>query len=311
MQEVSPRDGLQIEPIFVPTEQKIALINRLSQTGLAKIEVTSFSSPKAVPALADAEAVLNGINRVAGVEYSVLVPNVRGAERALACQIDEINLVMSASETHNQANLRMTCEQSLAQFADIVTIAQSKTVPVNVSLSTTFGCPFEGEVLEARVFALIERFAAIGITGVSLCDTTGMANPAQVERLARAARTRWLDIRFTGHFHNTRAMGLTNVLAALEAGIDRFDASLGGLGGCPYAPGASGNVCTEDVVHMLENIGYDTGVDLKALLEIAEALPSVVGHDVPGQVVKAGPSSRRYPTPEWIGTTDGQRRLTG
>jgi hydroxymethylglutaryl-CoA lyase len=297
MQEVAARDGFQIEPVFIPTDQKIAFINRLSRTGLAKIEVTSFTSPKAIPALADAETVMRGIDRVPGVEYSALVPNVRGTERALSCSVDEINLVMSASQSHNQSNLRMSREQSLAQFADIMKIVQGSDVAVNVSLSTTFGCPFEGEVPESTVFGLIERFVSMGITGVSLCDTTGMANPAQVERLARDVRRRWPDVVWTAHFHDTRAMGLPNVLAALEAGIDRFDASLGGLGGCPYAPGASGNVCTEDVVHMLESMGYDTGVNLTALLEVAADLPAIVGHDSPGQVVKAGPSTRRYPMP--------------
>jgi len=204
---------------------------------------------------------------------------------------------MSASETHNQANLRMTREQSLAQFADIVTVVRGSHVGINVSLSTTFGCPFEGEVPEATVFALIERFIALGITGVSLCDTTGMANPAQVERLGRDAISRWPNIGFTAHFHDTRAMGLPNVLAALEAGINRFDASLGGLGGCPYAPGASGNVCTEDVVHMLQAMGYETGVNLEMLLELARGLPGIVSHDVPGQVMKSGPSSRKYTKP--------------
>lgn len=311
MQEVSTRDGLQIEPIFVPTEQKIALIDRLGRTGLAKIEVTSFVSPKAIPALADAEAVMRGIDRAPGVEYAALVPNVRGAERAIACQVDEINLVISASETHNQANLRMTRQQSLTQFADIIPIARGAAVAVNVSLSTTFGCPFEGEVPEATIFELIGRFADIGVQGVSLCDTTGMADPAQVERLASSVRSRWPHLRHTAHFHNTRGMGLPNVLAALEAGIDRFDASLGGLGGCPFAPGATGNVCTEDVVHMLQSMGYDTGVDLAALLDIARDLPAIIGHDVPGQVMKAGPSSRRYPKPEWVGTDGDQTRIGG
>lgn len=311
IQEVSTRDGFQIEPHFIPTEQKVALINRLSRTGLAKIEVTSFVSPKAIPALADAETVMRQIDRVPGVEYAALVPNVRGCERALSCRVDEINLVMSASQSHNQANLRMTCEQSLAQFADIVKIAQGTGVFINASLSTAFGCPFEGEVPESRVFEMVERFLAIGIQGISPCDTTGMANPAQVERLCQALKARWPQVQFTLHFHNTRGMGLANALAALEAGIDRFDASLGGLGGCPYAPGASGNVCTEDLVHMFETMGYDTGVDLDLLLAAAQDMPVIVGHDVPGQVMKAGRSTRRYPTPEGLGSKAGQTRLAG
>jgi hydroxymethylglutaryl-CoA lyase len=308
--EVSVRDGFQIEPKFIPTEQKIDLVNRLSRTGLAKIEVTSFTSPKAIPALADAEAVMRAIERVPGVEYAALVPNVRGCERALGCGVDEINIVMSASESHNMANLRMTREQSLAQFAEIVGLARGRA-QINASLSTAFGCPFEGDVPDARVMDLVARLVALGIDRVTLCDTTGIANPAQVERLCAAVRSRWPDVTFTAHFHDTRAMGLANALAALEAGIDRFDASLGGLGGCPFAPGASGNVCTEDMVHMFEAMGCRTGVDLEALLRVARDLPAIVEHDVPGQVMKAGPSTRRYPIPAGLGSRDSQERLAG
>jgi hydroxymethylglutaryl-CoA lyase len=299
--EVAPRDGFQIEPSFVPTEEKIRLINRLSRTGLARIEATSFTSPKAIPNLRDAEEVMRQIDRVPGVIYTVLVPNVKGCERAIACNADEINLVMSASQAHNQANLRMSCEQSLAQFAAIVKVAQGATVAINASVSTTFGCPFDGRVPPERIFELIERFLEIGISRVSLCDTTGMANPAQVWALCEAVRTRWPEMQFTMHFHNTRGMGLANVLAALEAGMRHFDSSLGGLGGCPYAPGASGNICTEDTVHMLEQMGYNTAVNLDLILEIARDLPAVIGHDVPGQVMKAGKADRKYPVPDWVG----------
>lgn len=295
--EVAPRDGFQIEATFVPTEKKVKLIDRLSLTGVAKIEATSFTSPKAIPNLRDAEEVMRRIQRAAGVVYAALAPNAKGCERALACNVDEINLVMSASQTHNQANLRMTCEQSLAQFAEVVNVARGSPVFINASLSTTFGCPFEGWITEERVIALAERFLEIGIQGISLCDTTGMANPAQVRRLCERVLTRWPEVTFTLHFHNTRGMGLCNVLAALDAGVQHFDASLGGLGGCPYAPGASGNICTEDVAHMLEQMGHHTGIDLDRLLLIAQDLPAIVGHDVPGQVAKAGKADRRYPKP--------------
>lgn len=300
IQDVATRDGFQIESAFVPTEDKIALIDQLSNTGLAKIEVTSFTSPKAIPNLRDAEDVMKGITRVPGVEYTVLVPNVKGCERALGCGVDEINLVMSASDTHGLANLRMTPEASLEQFKSIIEVSKGTAVFINASLSTTFGCPFEGEVPEARIYDLIQKLLDIGVQGVTLCDTTGMADPAQVERLCRAARTRWPDVTFTAHFHNTRGMGLANALAALNAGIDRFDASLGGLGGCPYAPGASGNICTEDLVHMFERMGLNTGVDLDALLMAATRLPELIGHDVPGAILKAGKSDRRYPKPKWM-----------
>ncbi len=294
--EVSVRDGFQIEPEFIPTEQKIALINALSRTGVAKIEVTSFTSPKAIPGLADAEAVMCRIDRIPGVQYAALVPNMRGCERALDCKVDEVNMVMSASQSHNMANLRMTSEQSLDQFAEIARVVDGKAF-LNASLSTAFGCPFEGEVPLARVLDIVDRFADIGMQGVTLCDTTGVANPRQVNEVCHVVRDRWPGLVFTAHFHNTRGMGLANALAALRAGIDRFDASLGGLGGCPFAPGASGNVCTEDLVHMFDAMGCATGVDLEGLLELARLLPAMVKHDIPGQVVKAGPSTRRYPLP--------------
>jgi len=300
IQDVATRDGFQIEPNFIPTEDKIALIDHLSETGLAKIEVTSFTSPKAIPNLRDAVEVMRGIHRSPGVEYTVLVPNVRGCERALSCDVDEINLVMSASDTHGMANLRMTPEQSLVQFREIIEVTRGSGVFINASLSTTFGCPFEGEVPESRVHELIQQLLDIGVQGITLCDTTGMADPAQVERICRDAKTHWPEAVFTAHFHNTRGMGLANALAALNAGIDRFDASLGGLGGCPYAPGASGNICTEDLVHMFQRMGMDTGVDLDKLLQCAASLPELVGHDVPGAVLKAGKSDRRYPKPKWM-----------
>ena len=299
--EVAPRDGLQIEGEFVATEDKIALINALSATGLARIEATSFVSPKAIPQLRDAADVMQGISRRPGVAMTALVPNVRGVERALRCEVDEINLVMSASRSHGLANLRMSPEQSLEQFAEIVQTVRDhpkgQGVFINASLSTSFGCPFEGRVDQQYVLMLMERLLDLGVQGISLCDTTGMANPDQVSRLCEAARERLAETPLTLHFHNTRGMGLANALAAWQAGIVRFDASLGGLGGCPYAPGATGNVCTEDLVHMFEEMGVSTGVDLDALLKVSERLPALVGHDTPGQVVKAGKASRRYAMP--------------
>ncbi|AVS80855.1 hydroxymethylglutaryl-CoA lyase [Paracidovorax avenae] len=297
MQEVGTRDGLQMEQAFVPTEDKIALVDALSDAGLAKIEVTAFVSPSAIPALRDAEIVMREVARRPGVVYAALVPNVRGAERAIEARTDELNLVMSASETHNLANLRMTRAQSFASLAQVVATAQGAGVAVNVSLSCVFGCPMEGDVAESEVFGWVQRFADLGVGGITLCDTTGMAHPAQVAALVAAARARWPGLVFTLHFHNTRGMGLANVLAAIDVGADRFDASLGGLGGCPYAPGASGNVCSEEVVHALELMGYDTGVDLAALLAAARRLPALIGHDIPGQLAKAGRRLDLHPVP--------------
>ena len=297
MQEVGTRDGLQMEQAFVPTEDKIALVNALSAAGLAKIEVTSFTSPTAIPALRDAEIVMREIERRPGVVYTALVPNLRGAERAIESKTDELNLVMSASETHNLANLRMTRAQSFASLAQVVGMAQAANVEVNVSLSCVFGCPMEGDVAEAEVFGLVQRFADLGVGGITLCDTTGMAYPSQVAHTTAAARARWPGMDFTLHFHNTRGMGLANVLAAIDAGADRFDASLGGLGGCPYAPGASGNVCSEEIVHALQLMGFETGVDLPSLIAAAERLPGLIGHDIPSQIVKAGPRLHLHQVP--------------
>lgn len=301
IQDVAPRDGFQNEKQFIETQDKIDFINALSQSGFAKIEATSFTSPKAIPALRDAEVVMHEIERNPDVIYTVLVPNVRGAQRALECNVDEVNLVMSVSETHNRANLRMTREQSFEQLSDVVNAVRGSRVAINVSLSTVFGCPMQGDINAFDVLELVGRFAALGVDGVTLCDTTGMAYPTQVGKIGREVRKLFPDLTATMHFHNTRGMALANTLAALEAGIDRFDASLGGLGGCPYAPGASGNVCTEELVHMLELMGYDTGVDLGRILGIAATLPGLVGHDIPSQILKAGPRLTLHPAPDFGG----------
>ena len=295
--EVVTRDGFQIEPEFIATDTKVALIDALSLCGYAKIEATSFVSPKAIPMLRDAEEVMGRISRVPGVEYTVLVPNLRGAERALESKADELNLVMSTSETHNRANLRMGREQSFAALAEVVRHVDGRT-PINVSLSTAFGCPMEGDVPETEVVQFAERFAGLGVRGLTICDTTGMAHPAQVAHMVETLQQRLSGVQLTLHFHNTRGMGLANVLAAVQGGIVRFDGSLGGLGGCPYAPGASGNICSEDAVHMLHAMGYDTGMDLPRLLSVARGLPYIVGHDVPGQVAKAGLITDLHPAPQ-------------
>ena len=298
LQEVGTRDGLQAEAVFVPTAEKVALVDALSQAGLGKIEVTAFVSPKAIPALRDAEQVLREIKRRPGVVYSALVPNVRGAERAIESRADELNLVMSASESHNLSNLRMTREQSFAALAEVAAIALASKVAVNVSLSCSFGCPMEGNVPAATVLDWCGRYIeAMGAHGVTLCDTTGMAYPTQVAELTEAFRQRWPGTELTLHFHNTRGMGLANVLAGIDAGADRFDASFGGIGGCPYAPGASGNVCTEEIAHALALMGYDTGIDLPLLLVAAGRLPALVGHDVPSQILKAGRRLDLHPLP--------------
>jgi hydroxymethylglutaryl-CoA lyase len=297
--EVVTRDGFQIEPEFISTDSKVAFIDALSKCGFAKIEVTSFTSAKAIPMLRDAEEVMGRIRRAPGIEYTVLVPNLRGAERALETRADELNLVMSTSETHNLANMRMPREKSFTALAEVIRLVNGRT-PINVSLSTCFGCPMEGDVPQAEVLGWAERFVDLGVRGLTICDTTGMAHPAQVGQMAEALQRRFPGQQLTMHFHNTRGMGLANVLSAVQAGIVSFDGSLGGLGGCPYAPGASGNICSEDAIHMLEEMGYATGIDLARLLYVARQLPQIVGHEVPGQVAKAGRTRDLHPAPEAV-----------
>ncbi|KTT01867.1 hydroxymethylglutaryl-CoA lyase [Pseudomonas rhizoryzae] len=297
VQEVAPRDGLQIEPSWVETADKIALIDQLSSLGFTRIEAGSFVSPKAVPMLRDGEDVFQGIARQPGVTYVALVPNLKGAQRALAAGADELNLVLSASQTHNQANMRMSCEQSLASFAEVVQLAMGQAVSLNGTVATTFGCPFEGRIDEAWVFELVQRYLALGMTGITLADTTGMANPRQVTRIVRQVLEFVPASALTLHFHNTRGLGLCNVLAAFEAGARRFDAALGGLGGCPFAPGASGNICTEDLVNLCTEMGLETGIDLARLIALSRTLPALLGHDTPGQVAKAGRNCDLHPPP--------------
>ncbi|WP_250500623.1 hydroxymethylglutaryl-CoA lyase [Caballeronia sp. GAWG1-5s-s] len=295
VQEVAPRDGLQIEAKWVETADKIALIDGLSACGFARIEAGSFVSPKAIPALRDGDAVFHGIRRAPGVVYVALVPNVKGAQRAVAAGADELNLVMSASQTHNRANMRMSCEASLDAFAEIV---RTTNISLNGTVATAFGCPFEGNIDEDRVVSIVRSYREMGIEGITLADTTGMANPRQVERVVSRVLELAPAAALTLHFHNTRGMGLANVLAAYDAGARRFDAALGGLGGCPFAPGASGNICTEDLVNMCDEIGIPTGIELERLIALSRTLPALVGHEVPGQVAKAGRNSDLHPVPD-------------
>ena len=296
IQEVIPRDGFQIEKNFVPTDEKIKLIDRLSECGLSKIEVTSFVSPKAVPNLRDAEEVVTSIKRNPNLTYVALIPNVRGADRAIAAKIDEINLVMSASATHNRKNVNRTNEASLNGFKEIMEHLKGTNIKVNGSVATSFGCPFEGEISEDTVQHYIDTYLAMGMDSITLADTTGMANPVQVKRLVKKVMKQIGEVPLTLHFHNTRGMGLANVVAAIEAGATRFDASLGGIGGCPFAPGATGNICTEDLVHMLMEMEIETAVELDKLIDLSKGLPELLGReDIPGQVVKAGKVTDLHP----------------
>ena len=295
--EVAPRDGLQMEKRFVPTHEKIAFVDALSACGFAKIEATSFTSARAIPALADAEIVMREIRREPGVTYTALVPNVRGMERAIESRVDELNLVMSCSESHNVANLRRGRADSLAQLLEIVREAGHGGVLCNVSLSCAFGCPFEGEVAVDEVARIAIALMAGGASGLTLCDTTGMADPSGVARLLARLRGVLPVADTTLHLHDTRGMALANALAALEAGATRFDASCAGLGGCPYAPGASGNVNTETLVHMFECMGHATGVDLARLLRVAARVPALVERPLVNALLAAGTRDQLHPLP--------------
>jgi hydroxymethylglutaryl-CoA lyase len=294
LREVGPRDGLQNEDP-VPTAAKVDLIDALSRTGVGRIEAVSFVHPAAIPQMADATEVWAAIERDPQVRYSALVPNLRGAERALAAGVRELEVVVSASDTHNRANLNRGTAQSLDDIARIVDLVHAGAGTVQVIVATAWGCPYEGDVPLTRVLAVAGRALADGADTLSYGDTTGMATPGRVSRLVGETRSAFPDVPLNLHFHNTRGAGLANVLAALQLGVADFDASVGGLGGCPYAPGASGNVATEELVHMVEDMGVRTGVDLDALLDVAAQAERVVGRTLPSQLLRAGPRTRLSP----------------
>jgi hydroxymethylglutaryl-CoA lyase len=294
LREVGPRDGLQNEDP-IPTEAKVRLVDALSATGVRRIEAVSFVHPKAIPQMADADEVWARIDRNPQVRYSALVPNLRGAQRALDAGFDEIEVVVSASDTHNRKNINRSTAESLDDIAGIVALAHERGATCQVIVATAYGCPYEGDVPVSRVVGAVDRAVVGGADSICFGDTTGMATPTRVTRLVGETRSRQPDVPLGLHFHNTRGTGLANVLAALELGVTDFDASVGGLGGCPYAPGATGNVCTEDLVHMVEDMGIGTGIDLEALLDAARLAEELVGHTLPSQVLRAGPRTRLTP----------------
>jgi hydroxymethylglutaryl-CoA lyase len=295
--EVGTRDGFQIEPEFIPTDRKVEVVNRLSDAGLPRIEVTSFVHPKAVPQLKDAEAVMAQIRRRPGTVYAALVPNDKGALRAVEAGVEKLHTVLSASESHNLANVNMPIADSLTKLEAVARVAQEAGIALQGGISTAFGCPFEGTVPLATLEAIVARLVDAGFAGIGLADTTGMANPAQVRQILEHLLPKFPHIEWTLHTHNTRAMAIPNILAAVDCGVRHFDASIGGLGGCPFAPGATGNVCTEDLVHCLHAMGYDTGIDLDQLIGTAQCVEEIIGRPLPGQVMKAGKWDRRYPLP--------------
>jgi hydroxymethylglutaryl-CoA lyase len=305
--EVGTRDGFQIEPDFIPTEEKIEVVDLLSAAGLPRIEVTSFVHPKAIPQLRDAEQVMARIRRRPGTRYAALVPNDKGAARAVDAGVDAIHTVVSASESHNLANVNMTVAESLVKLGGVMEIAARARVPVQAGISTSFGCPFEGDVPLARLEWVVRALVDMGAGAIGIADTTGMANPRQVTRTLEHLMPRFPGVEWTVHTHDTRAMAIPNILAALEMGVTNIDASIGGLGGCPFAPGASGNVCSEDLVHCLHAMGLETGVDLDRLIAVSRRVQAILGRALPGQIVKAGKADRRYPLPDGIAERLGTR----
>ena len=287
--DVGPRDGLQNESRAIPLDQKVALINALSETGLTRIETTSFVSPRAIPQMANAAEVMAGIRRCPGVTYIALVPNEVGARNAIEARVDEIAVVVSASESHNRANVNRTIAESLEGIRGIASLSREAGIPWSGYISTAFGCPYEGPVEAARVMKIAERLRDTGAEAIALGDTIGIANPRQVSEIVGRLFERLPDTPLRLHFHDTRGMALANVVAAMEAGASQFDGSVGGLGGCPYALGASGNVATEDLVAMLHAMGVATGVRLEALLEAAWLAEDIVGRPLDGRVKRALP----------------------
>ena len=287
--EVGPRDGLQIEQDFIPTATKIELISGLIGAGVREIEYSSFVSPRAVPQLADAAEILAALDRSTSVHLVALVPNAKGAERAIKAEVDELRVFVSASESHNQKNVNRAIEDSLRDFEDVLRIAEDAGRPVSGAIATSFGCPFEGNVSVEQVGMIAKRFSELGMVGVGLGDTTGMATPPLVVERCRHLKAELPDFPITLHFHNTRGIGLANVMAGLDEGIDRYESSFAGLGGCPFAPGATGNICTEDLVFLLHEMGIETGIDLEKLCNVARRVEQVIGRSLPGQVMKAGP----------------------
>lgn len=295
--EVGPRDGLQNEATVLGTREKLGLIETLAGTGLGRIEVTSFVSPRWIPALADADELARRLPTAPGVVYSALVPNSRGLERALAAGIRDVAVVVSASETHNRKNLNKATGETMAHLREIVAHALTRSVRVRGYVSTVWGCPYEGEVDPRRALGLAKELLEMGVHEVSLGDTIGIGNPAQTRSIVAMFLEELAPGQLALHMHDTRGTALANVLAALDLGVGTFDASVGGLGGCPYAPGAAGNLATEDLVYMLDGMGLETGVDLEKLIEAARLAESLVGHELPGKVQKVTLGRARRPSP--------------
>ena len=286
--EVGPRDGFQSEKTVLKTEDKIDIINNLIEAGFPRIEVSSFVSPKAIPQLADAEIILSKVNRSTDTILAALVPNARGALRAVEAKLDQIVVFLSASESHNKKNVNRSVDESLQGFREIADIAGKNNIPIQGDIATAFGCPFEGNISSKKLANISKEYKQMGFKGVTLGDTTGMATPVVVTDAINAIRDNVPDFDITLHFHNTRGVGLANVMTGLNEGITDYESCFGGMGGCPFAPNATGNICSEDLIYLLHEMGIETGIDLDKTIEIAKKVESLVGHKLPGQVMRAG-----------------------
>ena len=286
--EVGPRDGFQNESQFIPTHKKIEIINALSKTGLKNIQVTSFVHPKAIPQLADAEEVLSKIDRLPGISYRVLAPNLKGVLRAIPLKPAKINLMMSVTESHNRANANRSIEESLKDFENIVPRILEAGISVVGGMACALGCPFEGRVPIQQLERVVDRYVAMGIRNVGISDTVGVANPKLVYDVVGHLKKKYPEIHWNVHFHNNRDLALANTLAAMEAGVTEFDAAIAGLGGCPYAPNAAGNIATEDLVNMMTEMGIETGIDLDAVIAISKMLQEVIPHPLNSAIMKSG-----------------------
>lgn len=289
--EVGPRDGLQNEASILSIEEKVELIERAIDAGYKTIEIGSLVHPKAIPSLADTESVFKHLSLRDGVEFRVLVTNLKGVERAVNAGIRKVKLTVSASESHNLSNFNRSTMETIGQFEECIRFARDHEIEVSAAISTAFGCPFEGAITMAKIEPIIKRFIELGINEISLSDTTGMANPREVYEKCDYVIKQYPEIKWNLHFHNTRDMGLSNVLSAMDAGVVNFDAAFSGIGGCPYAPGATGNLCSEDLVHMCENMGISTGVNLDKAIELASRVSEMLGHKTESFMLRAGKSS--------------------
>ncbi|MFG6117978.1 hydroxymethylglutaryl-CoA lyase [Thalassobacillus sp. B23F22_16] len=296
--EVCPRDGFQSLPETIPTDEKVSYINRMIDCGFKQIEVTSFVHPKAVPQLKDASEVLEKINRPSGLKLRALIPNLKGLERAIEAKVNKVKLMLSATDSHSRHNANRTTFEAMNGFEPLVQRAADSPVHVGGSISVAFGCPYEGEVPIERHIEITKRYEQMGVTNISLADTTGMANPVKIKRVVNALREEFPHFHFSLHLHNTRGMAFANAVAGYEVGITDFDSAVAGLGGCPYAPNASGNIATEDLVHGFEEMGIETGVDLDRVIDAAKSLQHRFPEHSDSFILKAGKCSELHIAPK-------------